>query len=162
MAQFSKAKLQEELENQLSANADEKPTTRDVAIFGLLDKIDELKNDQAIKEYFRVNNAMISKLVERDEMPNLSQILHTEPDWGKEKALDELYRIFAMCFGEPPKTFDFEYRDKDKNYHIDRSLTAKAFYDKYVGWDLENDFVSVVNSPTQDKPFYQRLHYIHD
>ena len=88
MAQFSKAKLQEELENQLSANADEKPTTRDVAIFGLLDKIDELKNDQAIKEYFRVNNAMISKLVERDEMPNLSQILHTEPDWGKEKALD--------------------------------------------------------------------------
>lgn len=88
MAQFSKAKLQDELENQLSANADEKPTTRDVAIFGLLDKIDELKNDQAIKEYFRVNNAMISKLVERDEMPNLSQILHTEPDWGKEKALD--------------------------------------------------------------------------
>ena len=75
----------------------------------------------------------------------------------KEKALDELYRIFAMCFGEPPKTFDFEYRDKDKNYHIDRNLTAKAFYDKYVGWDLENDFVSVVNSPTEDKPFYQTI-----
>ena len=70
-------------------------------------------------------------------------------------ALDELYRIFCMCFGEPPKTFDFEYRDKDKNYHIDRGLTAKAFYDKYVGLDLENDFVSLVNSPTEDKPFYR-------
>ncbi|MBQ6470160.1 MAG: C1 family peptidase [Lachnospiraceae bacterium] len=70
-------------------------------------------------------------------------------------ALDELYRIFCMCFGEPPKTFDFEYRDKDKNYHIDRGLNAKAFYDKYVGLDLENDFVSLVNSPTEDKPFYR-------
>ena len=75
----------------------------------------------------------------------------------KDEALDELYRIFCMCFGEPPKTFDFEYRDKDKNYHIDRNLTPKAFYEKYIGWDLENDFVSLVNSPTADKPFYQTL-----
>ena len=73
----------------------------------------------------------------------------------KAEALDELYRMFCMCFGEPPKTFDFEYRDKDKNYHIDRGLTAKAFYDKYVGLDLENDFISLVNSPTKDKPFYR-------
>ncbi len=73
----------------------------------------------------------------------------------RKAALDELYRIFCMCFGEPPKAFDFEYRDKDKNYHIDRNLTAKAFYDKYVGLDLENDFVSLVNSPTEDKPFYR-------
>ena len=73
----------------------------------------------------------------------------------KEAALEELYRLFCMCFSEPPKTFDFEYRDKDKNYHIDRGLTPKAFYDKYVGLDLLNDFISLVNSPTKDKPFYQ-------
>ena len=73
----------------------------------------------------------------------------------KDAAMDELYRILCMCFGEPPKTFDFEYRDKDKEYHIDRDLTAKAFYDKYVGVDLAQEYVSLVNSPTEDKPYYQ-------
>jgi len=94
MAKYSKAKLQEELEGQLSAGAGENPSTRDQVIFGLLDTIDELGSEQAIKEYFRVNNAVISRMVENDEMPVLSEILHTEPDWGKEKSLD-LKKMFG-------------------------------------------------------------------
>lgn len=73
----------------------------------------------------------------------------------KERMLDELYRILCMCFGEPPRTFDFEYVDKDKKFHADRGLTPKTFYDKYVGLDLRNDYVSLTNSPTRDKPFYR-------
>ena len=75
----------------------------------------------------------------------------------KQDALDELYRIFCMCFGEPPQTFDFECRDKDKNYHIDRDLTAKESYEKYVALPLTDDFISLVNSPTADKPFYRNF-----
>jgi len=73
----------------------------------------------------------------------------------KDEAMDEIYRILCMCFGEPPKTFDFEYVDKDKQYHIDRGLTAKEFYDKYVKIALREEFVSVTNSPTADKPYYR-------
>ncbi len=73
----------------------------------------------------------------------------------KEGYLKDAYRLLTMCFGEPPRTFDFEYTDKDKVYHVDRGLTPHTFYDKYVGLDLRNDFVGIINSPTEDKPFYR-------
>ena len=71
----------------------------------------------------------------------------------KESYLRDAYRLLTMCFGEPPQTFDFEYTDKDKEYHIDRRLTPSAFFDKYVGLDLRSDYVGCINSPTEDKPF---------
>ena len=73
----------------------------------------------------------------------------------RDASLGEIYRLLAMCFGEPPKTFDFEYRDKDKEYHIDRGLTAKQFYETYVGIDMKKEYVSLTNSPTEDKPYYR-------
>ena len=70
----------------------------------------------------------------------------------KDEMLSEVYRILCICLGKPPKTFDFAYRDKDNNYHCDRSLTPQAFYAKYVGWDLD-DYVGLINAPTEDKPY---------
>lgn len=70
----------------------------------------------------------------------------------KEKMLTEVYRMLAYSFGEPPTTFDFEYRDKDNNFHRDTNLTPKKFFDKYVGWNL-SDYVSIINGPTKDKPY---------
>lgn len=66
--------------------------------------------------------------------------------------LSEVYRILAYTLGNPPTEFDFEYRDDDKAYHIDRDLTPKTFYDKYIGWDLDQ-YQSIINSPTADKPY---------
>ena len=77
--------------------------------------------------------------------------------YEKNEMLLEFYSLLCMCFGEPPKTFDFEYTDKDGKYHADRNLDPKTFYDKYVGYDLENDFVSVIDSPTTDKPYYKKV-----
>lgn len=71
---------------------------------------------------------------------------------AKNRMLTEVYRILTYSFGEPPAKFDFEYRDKDKNYHIDRDITPKEFFDKYIGWNLE-DYVSIINAPTADKPY---------
>ena len=56
----------------------------------------------------------------------------------------------CMCFGNPPKKFDFEYVDKDKKYHVVRDLTPKSFYEEYVGLKLREDYVSIINSPTED------------
>ncbi|MBO7515021.1 MAG: C1 family peptidase [Lachnospiraceae bacterium] len=69
----------------------------------------------------------------------------------------EMYTFLCECFGEPATTFDFEYVDKDKKYHVDRKLTPKSFYKKYVCIDLVKDYVSIVNSPTADKPFYKNI-----
>lgn len=70
----------------------------------------------------------------------------------KEAKLTEIYRLLAYSFGEPPATFDFEYRDSDNEYHIDKNLTPKTFYEKFIGWDLD-EYVSIINGPTDDKPY---------
>ena len=70
----------------------------------------------------------------------------------KKEMMDEFYRLLTLFLGVPPTEFDFEYVDKDKKFHAERNLTAKTFYDKYVGMDLEN-YISIINAPTKDKPF---------
>lgn len=72
----------------------------------------------------------------------------------KKEMLKQAYTLVAACLGNPPETFDFEYVDKDHKYHADRDLTPLAFYDKYLGRDLEN-IVSILNAPCSDKPFYK-------
>ncbi len=74
----------------------------------------------------------------------------------KEKCLDELYSFSVSCFGKAPETFDFEYKDKDGKYHIDRGLDPHTFYDKYVGMDLD-EYASLITSPTKDKPYHERF-----
>jgi len=70
----------------------------------------------------------------------------------KENMMAIIYRMLCICLGTPPETFDFEIRDKDNNFIGDYGLTPKAFYDKYIGIDL-NEYISVINAPTQDKPY---------
>ncbi len=74
----------------------------------------------------------------------------------KEKCLEELYSFSVSCFGKVPETFDFEYKDKDGKYHIDRGLDPHSFYDKYVGLDLD-EYASLITSPTKDKPYHERF-----
>lgn len=77
-----------------------------------------------------------------------------DPSARKEEMLEETYRALCICFGKPATVFDFEYVDKDKEYHVDRDLTPQAFFEKYVGHELDN-YVSIINAPTQDKPYYK-------
>lgn len=70
----------------------------------------------------------------------------------KNDMLKTIFNIISICLGNPPETFDFEYVDNDKNYHVDRNLTPRQFYDKYVGKDLDN-IVSILNAPNEAKPY---------
>lgn len=71
---------------------------------------------------------------------------------NREAMLQEVYNLLAISLGTPPTVFDFEYRDDEKNYHLDQGLTPQSFYEKYVGIDLD-ECVSIINAPTDDKPF---------
>ncbi|WP_127848249.1 C1 family peptidase [Lacticaseibacillus hulanensis] len=75
----------------------------------------------------------------------------------KQSQLSTIYRILAYAYGEPAQKFDFEYRDKDNNYHIDRDLTPKTFYEKYIGWNLD-DYVTLASTPEAGKEYYQPYH----
>ena len=70
----------------------------------------------------------------------------------KEKAIEEIERLYFAAFGVPPKTFDLAYVDAKKKHHVEKDLTAKSFYEKYVGEDIDL-YQSLINSPTADKPY---------
>lgn len=72
--------------------------------------------------------------------------------------LQTVYRMTAYSFGEPPTSFDLEYRDDEQQYHRTANLTPQQFYQDYFETDLD-DYVVVTNSP--DKPF-NRLYSLPD
>lgn len=72
----------------------------------------------------------------------------------KEVMLAEIYSILAYFLGEPPQEFDFEYKDKDGKFYRDNRLSPLDFYNKYSGIKM-TDYVSIINAPTDDKPFDQ-------
>ena len=73
---------------------------------------------------------------------------------AKSEMLGRVYGFLCSCYTEPPKTFDFEYVDKDKNYHIEKGMTPASFCEKYVG-ELLKKTVSVIHAPTKDKPYHK-------
>lgn len=72
----------------------------------------------------------------------------------KEIILQKLYNVLCMCYGKPVEKFDFEYCEKNNKYHLEKDFTPKSFYEKYLGDDLINEYISIVNAPTNSKPFY--------
>ena len=69
-----------------------------------------------------------------------------DPSARREEMLAEIYNALRILYGQPPKTFDFEYTDTDKVYHCDCGLTPKQFLDKYVGSDFD-DYAVIIASP---------------
>lgn len=70
----------------------------------------------------------------------------------KEEVLNKIYFLLVNAYGLPPEKFDFEYTDKDGNYHLEKGFDALSFKEKYLG-DSLNDYVSLINAPTKDKTF---------
>ena len=71
---------------------------------------------------------------------------------AKDELLDKIYVLLSDAYGLIPEKFDFEYTDKDGNYHLEKGFTPLSFKEKYLGNELDN-FVSLINAPTKDKPF---------
>lgn len=70
----------------------------------------------------------------------------------RKEALDNTFSFLCECYTLPPKTFDFEYVDKDGKYHIEKGYTPISFRDETIG-NMLDDYVSIINAPTKDKPF---------
>ncbi len=72
----------------------------------------------------------------------------------KLEMLSAIYRLLTIHLGEPPRSFDWQWRDKDDEFHRDSELTPRGFFDRHVGVDLR-ETVCLINCPTADKPFDQ-------
>lgn len=101
-------------------------------------------------------NNYLNKLLRKDAVTLRSLVAEGKANEdiqkAKEDMLQNVFNFLAMSLGTPPTEFDFEYRDEDKNYHLDQHLTPQSFFEKYVGVNLD-DYVSIINAPTADKPY---------
>lgn len=78
----------------------------------------------------------------------------------KNNYLSKVYKILGSVYGVPCEKFDFEYVDSDNKYHIDKEITPKEFYDKYIGVDLD-DYIEVF-SYKDNKYDYNNIYTLDD
>ncbi|MGP3777513.1 aminopeptidase C [Halanaerobium saccharolyticum] len=114
------------------------------------------------ESYHSSNSRYLNKILSL-KLRDLAQTLREDFKLGadkeslreeKEDMLAEIYSILAYFLGEPPQNFDFEYRNKDGEFYRDSELTPQEFYNKYSKVKM-TDYVSIINAPTDDKPFDQ-------
>lgn len=68
----------------------------------------------------------------------------------KTEMLKEIYRMLALCLGVPPTEFTWARYDSKGNFVSEKTYTPKSFYDEFIGEDLENNYVMVMNDPTRE------------
>ncbi|MEE8575963.1 MAG: C1 family peptidase [candidate division Zixibacteria bacterium] len=71
---------------------------------------------------------------------------------AKHDILAVIYRILSIHVGTPPERFDWQWRDKDKEFHRDGELTPQEFAERYVTLDLD-EYVCLVHDPRPSSPF---------
>lgn len=64
--------------------------------------------------------------------------------------LTEIYGILAKCMGVPPTEFEWTRYDKSGKMVSTERYTPKSFYEKYIGEDLERNYVMIMNDPTRE------------
>ena len=104
-------------------------------------------------------NQILTRLLKRFYIEVEHNLL--KKDKIKQKYLEYAYKIISNLYGEIVDKFDFEYKDKDGKYHIDKNITPKLFYKKYVGLDLLTNYVEVY-SYEDDKYKVDNLYEIKD
>ncbi len=69
----------------------------------------------------------------------------------KEDMLAEIYHMLVLGFGEPVKEFTWAPKDKDGRYlSKPQTYTPQKFYAEFLGNDLQNDYLMLMNDPTRE------------
>ena len=75
---------------------------------------------------------------------NIDQIVKNATEAG--------HRILTIHLGEPPVSFDWEWTDKDDEFHRDGEITPVEFWKKYVGSAELESYVCLVDDPRKEHP----------
>lgn len=74
----------------------------------------------------------------------------------KNEMMAVIYRIIADNLGEPPTSFDWEYKtSSDKKLVRETGLTPLDFYENHIPYNLD-DKVLIINFPHEKTPYFQR------
>ncbi len=70
---------------------------------------------------------------------------------GKADILRVIYRVLCIHLGTPPDRFDWQWTDKDRQFHRDGMLTPQEFAAKYVDLPV-SDYACLVHDPRPSSP----------
>ncbi len=68
---------------------------------------------------------------------------------AKEKVLAQVWRILVISLGEPPASFEWEWRDDEGGFHREGVLTPQEFLARHVDMDLTR-YVCLVDDPRHE------------
>ena len=71
----------------------------------------------------------------------------------KTEMLATVYRILSICLGEPVQQFTWTMKGADGKPVGTKEYTPLSFYEEYIGKDLKNDFIMVMNDPS--RPYHK-------
>ena len=75
----------------------------------------------------------------------------------KTEMLGEVYRMLALNLGQPPTEFTWTRRDAKGNAIDTKTYTPLSFYKEFIGNDLKNNYVMLMNDPSRE---YYKLYEI--
>ncbi len=64
----------------------------------------------------------------------------------KEIRIGDIWKILCIHLGTPPRSFDWQWRDKDNKFHRKGKMTPQQFAKEFVDIDYKN-YVCLVNDP---------------
>ncbi len=96
-------------------------------------------------------NAQLRVLLRRTALEMRELETQEERRALKNRVLKDIYRILVINLGIPPTSFDWQWRDKDGEFHRDGEMTPIEFMEKYVDLDLD-DYVCLVDDPRTAHP----------
>ena len=67
----------------------------------------------------------------------------------KEGRMKDIWRVLCIHLGTPPEKFDWQWRDKDNEFHRKGTMTPLEFVDEYVEVDWE-EYICIVNDPRNE------------
>ncbi len=78
----------------------------------------------------------------------------------KLEVLQSVYRLLVLNLGEPPTKFTYTLRDKSGKAISTKEYTPKSFYQEFIGRDLRNSYVMIMNDPS--RPYFKTYQIEYD
>ncbi len=78
----------------------------------------------------------------------------------KIETLQSVYRLLVLNLGEPPTKFTYTLRDSEGKAISTKEYTPQSFYQEFVGRDLRQEYVMLMNDPS--RPFYKTYQIEYD
>ncbi|MGE3809676.1 MAG: aminopeptidase C [Gemmataceae bacterium] len=70
---------------------------------------------------------------------------------AKMEMLEAIHRVLCIHLGTPPSRFDWQWNDKDNQFHRDGEMTPQEFAAKYIETPLD-EYVCLVHDPRPTSP----------